>query len=600
MTMRRPMPVLLAALLLTGCGKGAAGTLATAPLGAAPGVKQAALPGVTVTRGAVDVAPAAGAQPDEAVPGELIVHFKGAARDLPGATRARQLGLSNTYVYKLKPNAYTLAAVDDWENAPDVDYVEPNFIYKVATAPGDPDFNLSWGVGAIHAPDVWGTTEGENVTVAVVDTGVAANQPDLAGQVLPGVDIVNHDDDASDDHGHGTHVAGTIAALANNGLGVAGVAPHAKILPIKVLDASGSGTNQAIADGIVEAANRGAKIINMSLGGPGASESIRRAIAQVQARGVIVICAAGNDDTSDKFYPAACDDVIGVAAVDQAYAKSYFSNYGDYVDIAAPGSNIGSLNFKGGTLTMSGTSMASPHVAGTAALLLSAYPQLTTLNVQALLQRGGRATSGFSGTAPKGLDAQGALAAVANLDLTPPSQVTGLAAVPGRPGDVDLAWTAATDNVGVAGYRILRDGLAIGTTAGTHFTDPGVQASGRYAVQAFDADGTDGPLSAAVTGEPGAVSDAITGLRAKERGTDHMVIAWHTDTPMRCTLSWGDTADMGNLTQPEATASTEHTARLDHLKRFHQYRYRVNAADAQAQPHYSSIMKTRTKIWWLF
>ena len=108
---------------------------------------------------------------------------KDGARDLPGATRDRQLGVSNTYVYKLKPNAYTLQALDDWESAPDIDYVEPNFIYKVAATPTDPDFNLSWGVGAIHAPDVWGVSQGEGVTVAVVDTGVSASQPDLAGQV---------------------------------------------------------------------------------------------------------------------------------------------------------------------------------------------------------------------------------------------------------------------------------------------------------------------------------------------------------------------------------------------------------------------------------
>ncbi|MDB5099105.1 MAG: peptidase [Cyanobacteria bacterium RYN_339] len=599
MRMPRHLPIVIATLLLAGCGgKGAGGTLVTVPLASAQRVALA--PGVTVTKGAAEVAPANTTQPDEAVPGELIVHFKGGARDLPGATRDRQLGLSNTYVYKLKPNAYSLMAVNDWESAPDVDYVEPNFIYRVAGTPADPDFNLSWGVGAIHAPDVWGITQGEGITIAVVDTGVAANQPDLAGQVLPGLDLVNHDNDASDDHGHGTHVAGTIAALANNGLGVAGVAPHAKILPIKVLDAQGTGTNQAIADGIVEAATRGAKIINMSLGGPSSSESIRRAIAKVQAMGVVVICAAGNDNVSDNFYPAACDEVIGVASVDSAYKKSYFSNFGGYIDIAAPGSSIGSLNFKGGTLTMSGTSMASPHVAGTAALLLSAFPKLTAGNIQTALQRGGRATTGFSGSAPKGLDAEAALTAVAALDLTPPSRVTGLAANGGRPGDVDLTWAPATDNVGVAGYRILRDGMAIGTAAATHFTDPGVAAAGRYTVQAFDADGTDGAASDAINGQPGAVSEAITALGAKERGTDHLTITWHTVTPMRCTLSWGDTADMANLTQPEATASTEHTARIEHLARFRSYRFRVNAADAQAQPHYSDIAKARTKIWWLF
>lgn len=619
------LPALLAALLTTACGhSGPLGTLATQAIGqsqlpgviassARPGVTASAAPMVSVTRGQAAMAKAAqpvkqglasaagAADGEPAVPDEMIVHFKGAPRALPGADLKGQLGLDHTYVYTLKPNAYSLQSVDDWENAKDIDYVEPNFIYHVQAAPNDPNFSDSWGVGAINAPDVWGVTQGDGITVAVVDTGVSADNPDLAGQVLPGINLLNNTTDASDDHGHGTHVAGTIAAIANNGIGVAGVAPHAKILPIKVLDSSGSGTNETIANGILEAVRRGARVINLSLGGTDDSQTIRGAIAQAESAGVVVVCAAGNDGNTENFFPAACDGTIAVGALDHSNQRAYFSNYGNYVNIAAPGVNIGSLGFQGGIASMSGTSMAAPHVAGTAALLLSAFPQLNPHNVLTAMQRGGHPTTGFSMAAPPvATDAEGALDAVATLDLQAPGSVQGLTGLPGIPGEVDLSWQAASDNIGVTGYRIWRNAVPVGTTASLGFHDAGVNGSATYTVTAYDADGNESAQSAPVTVSAGQASSLITTPACTDRGTDHLVISWQTSQPMRCQLSWGDTANLGQQLPCETTPGTSHSMRIDGLRRFHAYSYRVTALDATGTAAYSDLRKSRTKIWWLF
>jgi thermitase len=609
--------LVLASLLATGCGHTApAGTLSMHTV--IPKVVQAKTSGVTpeVTLVHNTATPAgaslatevvtltsapAGSTTEPAVPNEMIVHFKGAARELPGASLKGAMGLNHTFVYKLKPNAYSVQAVDDWESAQDVDYVEPNFIYHATALPNDPDFGASWGIAAINAPDVWGITQGEGVTIAVVDTGVALNNPDLQGQLLPGLDLVNHTDNPNDDHGHGTHVAGTIAAIANNGFGVAGVAPHAKILPIKVLDSSGSGTNETIANGILEAARRGAQVINLSLGGTDDSQTLRRAIAQVEAQGVVVVCAAGNDGSSAPFYPAACDGAIGVGALDRSNRKASFSNYGNYVSIAAPGVSIGSLGYLGGLSTESGTSMAAPHVAGTAALLLSAFPQLKARNILKAMQRGGQLTQGFNqATPPVALNAEGALTAVATLDLQPPTQVSGLTGVPGAPGEVRLAWQSASDNVGVVGYRVLRDGTPVGTSATPSFADVGVNTSASYIVTAYDADGNESAPSAPLTVQAGAASSEIFGLRASERGTDHLTISWQTTRPMRCSLNIGTNAQLGTATPTETVATIEHSMRLQGLQRFHSYSFQATATDDQGHSFYSDIKHARTKIWWLF
>ncbi|ROP28863.1 S8 family serine peptidase [Couchioplanes caeruleus] len=246
----------------------------------------------------------------------------------------------------------------------------------------DPLRGSQWDFAKLRIATAWQRSTGAGVTVAVIDSGVEATHPDLAGRVLPGVDLVaGTSGTSSDPNGHGTHVAGTIAAVTGNGVGVSAIAPDARILPVRALDAQGSGLMSDVATGIVYAADHGAQVINMSLGSSSQVASVSNAIAYARAHGVVVVAAAGNfrDAGSPTSWPAADEGVIAVASTDSTDGYSSFSNRGSYVDVAAPGSLIFStVPVATGTYGyMSGTSMASPHVAAVAALLKGADAALT-------------------------------------------------------------------------------------------------------------------------------------------------------------------------------------------------------------------------------
>jgi serine protease len=246
----------------------------------------------------------------------------------------------------------------------------------------DPDYTKQWNFRQINLEGAWkrGAT-GQGVTVAVIDTGISKGTDLAKTAFVPGYDFVNDRDSAIDDNGHGTHVAGTIAQSTNNGYGVAGVAYGAKLMPLKVLSRGGSGTVADIAEAIRFAADKGAQVINMSLGGGGDSKLMREAIEYAHRKGVVIIAAAGNESRSQASYPAFYPHVIAVSATGSDQQKADYSNYGEGIDIAAPG-GASSRNPLDGILQetinpraiaeflfrpLQGTSMAAPHVAGVAA-----------------------------------------------------------------------------------------------------------------------------------------------------------------------------------------------------------------------------------------
>ncbi len=257
-------------------------------------------------------------------------------------------------------------------------------------AAADPLLAQQWGLFAIGADRVWTTTTGQGVIVAVVDSG-SGPHPDLAENLLPGRSIIgtveSQDGRDIDASGHGTHVAGIIAAVANNGIGGSGVAPNAKILPIQVLDQAGQGDARDVAAGVRLAADNGARVINLSLGGATESSSLTQAITYANDKGVLVVAAAGNGGAADKpKWPASLDLTLAVTAVDQANNATTFDQRGDYIDLSAPGANIVSTA-KGGYVTLSGTSMEAGFVAGAAALLFAAEPRVTNAQVRDILLR---------------------------------------------------------------------------------------------------------------------------------------------------------------------------------------------------------------------
>ncbi len=349
------------------------------------------------------------------------------------------------------------AAVQLLERQPSVEAADLSVVARATAGAYEQWGNLAIRSDAARAEVPPGALA--DVVVAVLDTGVAPHQ-ELAGSLLPGRNFTDSPGGATDDrHGHGTHVAGTVAADA--GSDVEGVAVGARVLPVKVLADNGLGSSAWISGGILWAADQGADVINMSLGGQHSSTVYDAAIAYARSKGASVVAAAGNNNTSAIFMPAAAPGVIGVAATDEFAGKASFSNHGSYVDVSAPGDFILSTHPQYGYVYMSGTSMASPHVAGVVALMEAAAPAITPDQVEQAL------TASATDLGAPGRDdlfghgqvdavrAVRAARALAGPVLRAPSAPrvgtpTPLAAA------VRLSWSAPLDNGGAAitGYRV--------------------------------------------------------------------------------------------------------------------------------------------------
>lgn len=288
----------------------------------------------------------------------------------------------------------TAATTAELEADPGLDVVavEADRPVSIADTGGDPLRPQQWALDALQIESAWSASTGVDVDIAVVDSGVSGDHPDLAPKVCSGVAFLGSDgvarlgQGATDGNGHGTHVAGIAAAGTGDRTGTAGVAPSARIMPVRVLGADGTGSSADVARGITWAVDHGAEVINVSLGG-GYSSAVDLAVDYAERQGVLVVAASGNAGPNGaRNYPAALDDVLAVASHDQSGAVSSFSTQGDYVDLSAPGSGIISTYPDGRWASMSGTSMATPHVAGAAALLLAAQPELTPAQLRARLR----------------------------------------------------------------------------------------------------------------------------------------------------------------------------------------------------------------------
>jgi thermitase len=380
--------------------------------------------------------------------------------DVVGST-----ALTGAVAVDVPANQVTRAA-DALRRDPAVAYVERDQVARIAAVtPDDPAFGQQWGIAKAGVDAAWDTTRGAGgIVVAVVDTGVR-KLPDFAARVLPGHDFVNDDSNADDDQGHGTMTAGVIAAGGDNGVGIAGICWLCKILPVKVLDSTGTGSYSDIAEGVRWAADRGADIINLSLGGSEDSQLLRGAVAYAAGKGALVIAAAGNNGSSKPHYPAAIPAVLAVGASTSGDTRYSWSNYGgSWVDIAAPGCNPAQA--RDGTLgQFCGTSSATPFVSGVAALLASTSPTPTAAMIRAALTSSARGLSGtWVATSSGRVSAPAALAALpVGDDAVDP--VTSFVSPGGNAlvrGTVAVV-ARASDDIGIAKVQLLAGGRVVGT-----------------------------------------------------------------------------------------------------------------------------------------
>lgn len=377
-----------------------------------------------------------------------------------------------------------------------VRYATPNHLVR-ASAVTDPALisNDMWGILRLHAPNAWSRSTGKGTIVAVLDGGATLTNPDLATNLwnnpreipgnnvdddnngfvddVHGADWVDRDGTPDDQGGHGTHVAGTILAAADNGFGGAGVAPDAKLMSLRFLDGRGTGTIADAVSAVQYAIDHKADVINASWGGPDYSPAMRDAFARAGAAGITVVTAAGNEGASNDqtpTYPASYNlsNLISVAASDRAGALAWFSNFGRSVDVAAPGVSILSTTGNG-LSSMSGTSMASPHVAGIAALLSAFDPGLSPAQIIAAIKAGASKSDALAGKLASGgiADATGALDAVGaalpsidrgeaprNFKLKKPGRHVRIR---GKRGWVKFSWTRSADD-DLIGYDVIVGG----------------------------------------------------------------------------------------------------------------------------------------------
>jgi thermitase len=517
-----------------------------------------------------------------AIPGDILVGVADGSDDRAVASHFQQLGQTTGYsahlhAFRVRLNAgITDALALEWlRHQAGIAYAENNHRVQITATPNDASYSAQWALPKIQADQAWANwvPQGQ-VVLAIVDTGVDFNHPDLTNVMFKDTagNVIGHDSTGSgsflDGLGHGTHCAGIAAAQINNGTsfvnpvnntayGIAGVAgwngdatrsdtAHIKIMPVRVLDSSGSGSDVEVADGIEWAADHGAKVISMSLGGPedpanpGPPALLNAAVQYAWGKGVLIVAAAGNSNSSGNFYPAACPNVVSVAATDTTDTLASFSNYGNWVKVAAPGVNIFSTlptyatGSGWGTFYnfLSGTSMATPHVAGEAAMLFAQKVGLTNQQVHDTIIssvnpiNGTKTLSGGAGGRVNFLTAINAIGKLSSSTQIP-SAPTGLTATPGN-AQITLGWSATllalTYNV-KRGTSLSGPFTTIATMqSATTYTDGGTNSDGSnklvngttyyYVVTAMNAAGESSNSNTASATSPPTASGTVKFVKA--------------------------------------------------------------------------------------
>lgn len=309
------------------------------------------------------------------------------------SSKMKKMGYTYVFQSKKMNTKQLIGYFQKWE----IQYVEPHYLYLTneqtavsqEITPNDALYQqYQWNLPIIETTKGWELGKGSaDIIVAVIDTGIDLDHADLKNRLVKGINVFDAESPPYDEVGHGTHVAGVISATVNNNEGVAGMSWYNKVMPIKALDHTGAGSTYSVAEGIIWAVDHGAQVINMSLGNYANSEFLHDAIKYAYDQDVILVAATGNDNTEDPGYPAAYPEVLAVSATDSNQKITSFSNFGNYVDVAAPGENIASTYPNNQYAGLSGTSMASPHVSALAALIRTANPLLKNKEVMEIVRQ---------------------------------------------------------------------------------------------------------------------------------------------------------------------------------------------------------------------
>ncbi|MGE3539867.1 MAG: S8 family serine peptidase [Candidatus Tectimicrobiota bacterium] len=421
---------------------------------------------------------AAKQQGPASVPDHLLVGIQGgvthaAARAMytaAGATMIDDFDQIKVHLLRVPAQAREAVALA-LSHRPEVKFVELNVLAEGGLSPSDPGYSSQWHLPRIAAPTGWDISTGSaQVVVAVIDSGIDPAHADLASKLLPGYSFLTNTTDARDVLGHGTAVSGTAGAIAGNLTGVAGVAWQNPVLPLVVLDSTNYATYANIAAAIMYAADHGAKVMNISIGGSSYSSTLQSAVDYAWNKGAVIVASAMNNGSSTPMYPAALEHVMAVSATTSSDLLASFSNYGNWIDVAAPGASIYTTNRGGGYGYWNGTSFASPIVAGLAALVFAVQPNLTNTQVVDLIRQNS------DDLGPAGYDPSfgygrvnvyktllAAQAATPFVDTTPPTtSITAPAANSKISGTVTISVHAA-DNVGVTKVELYIDGKLYGT-----------------------------------------------------------------------------------------------------------------------------------------
>ena len=451
-------------------------------------------------------APAIAASPGKPpafAPGRLLVEAKAGVTDANfyatlaahgGRSQGKLRGL-NVHLVTLPPGQSESDIAARLARHPHIKFAELDQLATPGATANDPMFTSEWHLPKIAAPAAWDTAAGAGTIIAILDTGVDATHPDLAAQLVPGWNAYDNNSNTADVYGHGTGVAGTAAAATNNSVGVAGVAGSARLMPIRITDTSGYAYWSTTAQGLTWAADNGARVANISFLGVAASSTVQSAAQYMRNKGGVVVVSAGNNGI-DEGIPST-DTMIVVSATDTADNKTSWSSYGVFVDLAAPGLGIYTTARGGGYQSASGTSFASPIVAGVAALVKGMHPEFTAAQVESALFSSA-VDLGAAGKDPLyGYGRVSAAAAVAAAGTTPSDTTAPTVAIAAPTGGSVSGPTTvnvnASDNVGVTRVDLWANGQLVASDAGAPYsfvwTPPMAGGSTTLTATAYDAAG---------------------------------------------------------------------------------------------------------------